>query len=901
MSVDDETSPPRLRSTSTSEVATYRLQLSPTYTFDDAAAICGYLATLGVDRVYTSPILQAAKGSTHGYDVVDHGRVWDALGGEEAWRRFVDAMRAHGLRQLADVVPNHMSIGDRANRWWWDVLENGPASRFASFFDVDWDPPDRRNRDTVLLPVLGDHRAKVLQRGELKVVRESACFVLKYFEHCFPIAPRSLDEILITASERMPPSDAALLLGYLADAYGGLPSGASRDVDVQARRHRDKTVLEALLARLLRDEPVAARAVDQALDALNADPIALDDFLDRQNHRVAYWKTAGQELDYRRFFDVSSLAALRIEEPVVFDATHALLRRWIEDGVCDGVRVDHVDGLFDPKGYLERLRALAPDARVVVEKILEPDEELRADWPVEGTTGYDFLNDALLASVDPRGEEPLTKLYAERTGETRPFREIAAEKREMVLRDVLGSDVNRLVDELAAIAGRRRTWRDATRQDLLRGLRAVLAAFPVYRTYARPFARAGERRLSDDDARVIERAVGDARTRHPDVDPCVYDLLQDLLTLKLDGREEEQFCARFQQTSGPAVAKGVEDTAFYAYGRFVALNEVGGDPGTFGAPLARFHERNARAAERWPRRMLALSTHDTKRSEDVRARLVLLSEIPDAWARVVSSWCAKNAAKKTDGMPDGESEYLLYQTLVGAWPLPRDRALRYMEKAAREAKTKTSWTKPNAAYDAALAAFVERCFDDREFLDDVAAFASGLAAPGRAVSLAWTLWRCTCPGVPDVYQGTETWALDLVDPDNRRPVDYDARRALLETARRRTPEQLLVHADDGGPKMRLLFEALQLRKRKADAFAPGASYRPIDVHDGVVAYARGDGVVAVAPRFGIAAQRGFGDATVALPRGMWRDVITDERHEGAPRVDRLTARFPVALLEREAP
>ncbi len=878
-------------------VASYRLQMTPGFGFDDAAAIFPYLAALGVDTVYTSPILQAAAGSMHGYDVVDHARVSEDLGGLTAWRRFTAGLRSHGLSQLADIVPNHMSIGDRRNAWWWDVLENGPASRFASFFDVDWDPPERRNRDVVLMPILGDHRAACLEKRELRVVREGARFVVAYYEHRLPVAPRSLDELLLRASEQTSPSPVRSMLAFLADAFGGLPKATVKDADSRARRHRDKEVLTSLLDRLLAEAPDAVCAVDDALAALNDDPAAMDDFLDRQNHRVAFWKTAGQELDYRRFFDVNTLAALRSEDPVVFEAVHATVRAWAQDGVLSGVRVDHVDGLFDPKGYLERLRALVPQARILVEKILEPDEELRADWPVQGTTGYDFLNDAMAVVVDPVGCAPLTALYEEVTGDRRPFAEIAAQKRELVLREVLGSDVNRLVDLLAAIAGRRRAWRDYTRQDLLRALRAVLAAFPVYRTYVVPG------RVTDEDERRVEEAIVTARVRHPDVDARLYDLLRDLLLLRLEGREEADLAARFQQLTGPAIAKGLEDTAFYAYARLSALNEVGGDPARFGGTLKRFHDRNARAAERWPERMLATSTHDTKRGEDVRARLVLLAEIPERWSKTVRSWFAMNAPKRSGEMPDPDLELLMYQTLVGAFPLSRERAQQYIEKAAREAKSKTSWTKPNAAFDAALAEFVAGCFADATFTQDVERFARQLIVPGRTVSLAWTLWKTTCPGAPDVYQGTETWSLDLVDPDNRRPVDYAARAELLAVVKQRAPEELVAKADDGGPKLRLLHEALALRRRRPEAFSPGASYRALDVvgarPDEVVAYTRNDDVVAVAPRFALRAEAGVPDTSVRLPRGTFRDVVTGEQFEGEPQVSRLLARFPVALLERE--
>lgn len=894
-------------------IAAYRLQLTATLDFDAAARLVPYLARLGISHVYVSPILQAAAGSTHGYDVIDHGRVSADLGGEDAYLRFSQAVAAHGLKQVIDIVPNHMSIADRRNRWWWDVLENGPASRFAAYFDVDWDPPEGRNRNVVLMPVLGDHRGLVLDRRELGVERDRASFTFRYLDHALPVAPRSLSVILASGNRRlaMLPLDgrtseqrarAVATLAFLADSFAALPGPTLRDVDSTRRRHRDKEVLNDLLGRFFDETPEAAGCVDEALRALGDDPDALDAFLNQQNHRIAYWRTAERELDYRRFFDVTSLIGLHVEDETVFEDTHRLIGRLVRDGVVHGLRVDHVDGLLDPAEYLERLRRLAPRAWIVVEKILARDENLRESWPVEGSTGYDFLNEVLALFVDPAAEPALTALYREATGEQRPFEAIAREKREQVLREVLGSDVDRVVQLLVDLCASSRMHRDDTRHDLRQALRTLVASFPVYRTYVR--FKNGEWSIHEDDARFLDVALERARAARPDLDPRLFDLLQELLLGRSLLPGAEAFTRRFQQITSPAVAKGVEDTAFYAYARFAALNEVGGDPGRFGTTIGHFHERNLRAFRHSPLGMLTTSTHDTKRSEDVRARLAVLSEDPPRWSLLVRDWRSMNADKKQDGMPAADLELLLYQTLVGAWPLPRERALAYILKAAREAKVHTSWVKPDAAYEAALVRFVDALYEDAGFLDSLEAAVDGVLAEGRVVSLAQVLLKLTSPGVPDIYQGTELWSLDLVDPDNRRPVDWAERARLLDEVRTLSPEGILARADEGLPKLVVIHRALELRRRRPELFDQRGRYLPLLAHgehaDRVVAFERGGGAVTVVPRLVSLLPRELWHVTVPLPPGAWRNVITGDEHIGGDvDVRVILRRFPVALLERQ--
>ncbi|HEX7184673.1 MAG TPA: malto-oligosyltrehalose synthase [Thermoanaerobaculia bacterium] len=886
---------------SRSLLSTYRLQLRPEFGFDDAAAISDYLADLGVSHVYSSPYLQAARGSTHGYDVIDHSRVNEDLGGEEAHARFCRRLGEHGLGQVLDVVPNHMAIdpkgGEQRNTWWWDVLENGPASRYAGYFDVDWDSPQSRLRNIVLLPILGDHYGRVLEAGEMRLVRQEGKLEIHYFDHWMPVAPRSLDDLLREAARRCGSPD----LAFIADACGQLPLATETDRESVARRHRDKEVLAGQLARLCDEKPEVAEAVDAVVEEINADPDRLDELLQRQNYRPAFWRTAGQELDYRRFFDVHTLVGLRTEDERVFADTHARVIDWARRGVLDGLRIDHPDGLLDPEQYFARLHAAAPEAWIVVEKILEPGEPLPEDWPVDGTTGYDFASLVGGLFVDAAGEAPLTDLYTELTGQGAGWPAMVREKKLMVLGELLASDVNRLAEVFLQVCERHRRYRDYTRFELRQAIREVAACFPVYRTYVR--AETGE--VRERDVRYVDEAIEAARGNWPDLSPDLLDFFRDLLTLKVRGEVESELVMRFQQLTGPAMAKGVEDTSFYNFNRLVSLNEVGGDPGRFGTSLEDFHRACARNQERWPRTMTATSTHDTKRSEDVRVRIHLLSEIPERWGGAVRRWLERNERYRTDGFPDRNLEYLLYQTLVGAWPISADRLLAYLEKAAREAKAYTSWTRTDAGYEEAVKRFVEGLFGDEEFMADLEAFVAPLVAPGRIASLAQTLIRLTAPGVPDTYQGSELWDLSLVDPDNRRPVDYELRRRLLDELKTGlSAEEILARADDGLPKLWVVRQALHLRRRLPEAFGPEGAYWPLRAHgpraDHAVAFMRGDAVIAVAPRLVIGLGGDWGETVLDLPEGTWRNELTGEDVPGGERcLAGLLGRFPAALLARK--
>jgi (1->4)-alpha-D-glucan 1-alpha-D-glucosylmutase len=877
--------------------ATYRVQLHAGFPLDGAAAIVDYLAALGVSHLHTSPIAQAVRGSSHGYDVVDHGRVSDELGGSEALRRLGDRLHQHGMAQILDVVPNHMAI-DRDNAWWRDVLENGPSSRFAGYFDVDWEPPEARLRNLVLVPILADHYGRVLEAGELRLVRDRGRFTVRYHEHELPIAPRSLDELLQTAATRCGSAE----LAFLADAFARLPLATATDFASTSRRHRDKRVLRRALAGFLASNPAAARAVDEVVAEWNGDPDALHALLERQNFRLARWRAGERDLGYRRFFDVDHLVALRVEDERVFEAVHRPLQGWRAIGCIGGLRIDHIDGLLDPARYLEMLRSEWPDPWIVVEKILGRDERL-PEWPIAGTTGYEFLNQVGGLFVDPAGEKPLGEAYAAFTGETRDFAAIAREKKAQVLRRGLAPDLGRLTALAVAACEENRRYRDFTRHELHGALRACIVHFPVYRSYVQVDAAPAEA-----DVERIEQALAAARASCPELDAGLFDFVGAILLRELRGPIEDQIVQRFQQLSAPVQAKGVEDAAFYVANRLASLAEVGGDPARFGTTPAEFHAANLERQARWPGTLLATSTHDTKRSEDARARLSLLSEIPERVAAAFGRLAAKADAHRSGPRPDRNLEWLYYQTLVAAWPIEVPRALAYMEKAAREAGERTSWTEPDADYEDALRRFVGGTLHDAEFVAALEELVAPLVEPGRVNALAQTLLKLASPGVPDLYQGCELWDHSLVDPDNRRPVDFAQRRALLAALDGQGVAAIRARMDDGTPKLWLIRQALDLRRRRAECFGADADYAPIAAEGPMarhaVAFARAESVMAVAPRLvlGLARDGGFGDTAIALPRGAWRDVLSGRAWSGGRRpVAALLDAVPVALLERVAP
>jgi (1->4)-alpha-D-glucan 1-alpha-D-glucosylmutase len=876
-------------------LGTYRLQLHADFGFDDAAAIADYLEQLGISHVYSSPYLQAAPGSKHGYDVVDQHKVNEELGGPEAHNRFSLRLGACHLGQVLDIVPNHMAISGRRNHYWWDVLENGPSSRYSSYFDIDWNPYEEKLKNKLLVPILGDHYGRVIARKEIAIHRKGGNFFLKYFENELPAAPKSLPLILTPAAHESGSDQ----LAFLADSLNNLPAPSDTDPIRVVQRHRDKAMIESLLDRLFNEVPFIGQSVDNIITDINNNVDRLDEFLEQQNFRLALWKTSEQDLGYRRFFDVNTLVGLRMEDPKVFADTHALILNWLREGVLDGIRIDHPDGLRDPRAYFERLRAEAHDVWILAEKILEPGEKLRPEWPIDGTTGYDYLNLAGGLMIDQQSESTMTEFYAGFTGEQTEYQTVCRDKKHRVLRDLLGSDVNRLTNLFTEICEEHRDHRDYTRLDATRAIREVVASFPVYRTYVVP----ARDEITEEDVRYVGEAIELSKKNRPEVDPDLYDFFADVLLLRVRGRKEAEFVMRFQQFCGPAMAKGVEDTVFYNFNRLVSLNEVGGDPGVFGVSISDFHDANIERQKSYPRAMLASSTHDTKRSEDVRARISILSEIPAQWESAVERWSWHNGKHKTRDFPDRNTEYFLYQTMLGAWPIATDRLLPYMEKSCREAKQHTNWLSPNEEFEAAVKNFIEAIYQDADFLSDFERFVTELILPGRINSLSQTLLKLTVPGIPDTYQGTELWDLSLVDPDNRRPVDYTLRRRLLAELKHLSVMEIVRRFDEGLPKLWTIYQGLRIRHSHRAAFGELGDYEPLlatgkKCHH-AVAFLRGGQVLVVVPRHPVKLAGEWADTVLDIPEGNWKNVLADAALQGGRTgVGDLLNAFPVALLVR---
>lgn len=859
--------------------ATYRLQLRAGIDFADVSALGGYLARLGVTHVYLSPIFKAVAGSTHGYDIVDPRRIDPALGGDQGYATMLAALRQHGLGQVIDIVPNHMAA-DSANPWWWGVLASGPSSRYAQFFDIDWEGDDETSWFKVLAPILGDHYGRVLEAGELHLARDGARFEVRYHDHLLPLSPDSIGVLLSSAARR----SASPELAEISDRLRRLPTPRS-DTTAAHERHRTVETLERELQALLSD-PETAAAVDAELAAISADVDRLHQLLDEQNYRLAHWRTANEEIDYRRFFSIESLVGVRADDPDVFAETHGLVLDLVRDGSIDGLRVDHVDGIRDPHRYLKQLSGATDGIYTVVEKILEEGEKLPQEWPVAGTTGYDFLNRANSLLVDPAAEGRMSEIYREVTGETRGYADVLHASKRHILDTSLAAELHNLTSILARLCALRRRQRDHTRRSLRETLSEVIAAFPVYRAYVSPGAEP-----SPSDRDHIRIAVEQANRRTPELDGELLQLVAQLALGRLDGELEAEFTRRFQQLTAPVMAKGAEDTAFYRYNRMLSLNEVGGDPGVFGIDAATFHSRTADMARHWPESMLTIGTHDTKRSADVRSRLNVLSEIPDEWERAVTHWMDINHQHRGDGIPEPNTEYHLYQTLVGAWPIDAARLRQYMEKAIREAKTHTSWMSPEPTYETAVDRFVVEALDDGEFMSSLRSFLDDneLIARGRSNSLRQLGLLLTCPGTPDVYQGSELWDLSLVDPDNRRPVDFDQRRKMLSKSG--VPQWSRLSTDDVGEAKLWLTHRL-LHARRVDG-----SYEPLETSGPrageVVAYRSGEMVAVVPVRTGT---RWIG-TNVVVPPGRWHNLLTDRAiDEGSLDVAELLGPAPLAVL-----
>jgi (1->4)-alpha-D-glucan 1-alpha-D-glucosylmutase len=893
--------------------ATYRLQFHAGFRFTDATALVPYLASLGISHVYASPYLKARAGSTHGYDIVDPSALNPEIGTPQEYRDFVDTLRAHGMGHILDFVPNHMGVGGDDNAWWLDLLTWGEDSHYADYFDVDWKPLRAELRGKVLLPFLGPQYGDVLDAGELRWEYAAGGFALRYHEHRFPLAPPTYALMLADAE---PAS-----LASFAPLFATLDTMP----DHVARR-----AAAASLRRLLGEtESANARAHAARLDAARtttAGKALIERVVDVQHWRPASWKVAAEEINYRRFFDINTLAALRMENANCFGDAHRFVFELVARGDVDGLRLDHVDGMFDPIGYCEllcsRAELLGQPMYVVIEKILAPNQELLARWQVDGTTGYEFMNAVTGLAVDGRNARAFDAVYRRFTHDAAPFADVAYAAKKFVLETALSAELNVLALRLDRIAQRDPRTRDFTLGALRRVLVETIAAFPIYRTYVTGAA------VEPADRLFIERATAIARARDATDEGSTYEFLRRVLLAQHpdDAVRERyvEFAMRFQQLTAPVTAKGVEDTAFYRSVRLAALNEVGGDPAQFGTSVADFHRQNARRAARHPHAMLATATHDNKRGEDVRARIAAISEVPVDWRRAIARWTRLN--RKQRGAVTPLAEYVLYQTILGAWPTELlageidaaalaafvERIAAYAVKAAREAKLRTSWTNPDAAYEQALEDFVRAILDPQrspEFFESVRNGARSLAATGLTNSLAQAVLKATVPGVPDTYQGTELWDLSLVDPDNRRPVDFAARIAALcalddalasGTAREALAGELLAAWPDSRIKLYVLATLLRHRAAAAAKAASWAddAYTPLDAlgerSAHVVAFARGDAIVVV-PRL----PRTLSGERPPLGEAVWGTTALALGPHGAPRYrDVLTGRV-VAVLARD--
>ncbi|HEX7813476.1 MAG TPA: malto-oligosyltrehalose synthase [Burkholderiales bacterium] len=888
--------------------ATYRLQFHRGFTFRDAIALVPYLADLGISHLYCSPYLRARSGSTHGYDIVDHQSLNPEIGTREEFDRLVAELDAHGMGQILDVVPNHMGIMGADNAWWLDVLENGQSSAFADFFDIDWHPAASHLRNRVLVPVLGDHYGAVLARGELVLGLDAAAgaFNVQYHEHRFPIDPQTCAVVLRHAAS-LAPAGAAAGLEDLAGAFAGLPDRDDTSGENSIKRSAAQPHCKQRLAALCREDRAARHAVEEAIRFHNGSPDraesfdALHELLERQAYRLAYWRVALDEINYRRFFDINDLAALRMENETVFEATHEFIFELVGKGAVHALRIDHPDGLLDPAAYFDRLQqrfrqqtGAAADERlyVVAEKIIAPFENLPGNWNVDGTTGYRFANVVNGLFVDGAAERRFTRVYEAFTGERASFGEIARASKRLVLRTALASELTVLSARLERIARADRLSRDYTLNTLRQALVEIVAAFPVYRTYI-------AEDISPEDRRYIDWAVARARRHSPAADPSIFDFVRSVLSCEAAGSapaaEVRRFARKFQQLTAPVTAKGVEDTAFYSYNRLLSLNDVGSDPSEFGYGVSAFHGASADRAASWPHTMLATSTHDNKRSEDVRTRIDVLSEATAAWKLQLRRWARMNRSKKRkvdDRLAPGRNdEYLLYQTLVGSFPAEphdlsayRERIQAYMLKALREAKVESSWINPNADYEAATRSFVDAVLSDSGrnlFLEDLREVLAPIAWLGMLNSLSLVLIKLTSPGVPDIYQGNELWDLSLVDPDNRRPVDYALRRELLAGlmqtgSRGMRAADLFARPADGRAKLYYTWRLLALRREWPDVFLLG-DYTPIQAEGThkahVVAYARRHadrGIIAIGGR--LFATLGITQSALPCGEAVWKDT-----------------------------
>jgi (1->4)-alpha-D-glucan 1-alpha-D-glucosylmutase len=983
-------------------VSTYRVQFNHRFKFSDAKSILPYLHELGISDIYASPYFKACKGSLHGYDILNHAHLNPEIGSEEEYNAFVEELKRHGMGQVLDIVPNHMSIAEEGNIFWMDVLENGPSSPYAGYFDIDWKPVKDGLENRVLLPVLGDQYGRILENQELQLAFEEGAFFILYHDRRFPVAPSSYKKVLgfqIETLEKRIESNHPHLLEFLSilTALDHLPPRTEIGWEKIIERRREKEVIKRRLWDLYHQSEDVRSFINDNVRIFNGDKQnpesfdLLDDLLNDQVYRLSHWRVATEEINYRRFFDINELAAIRMENPEVFKEAHRLIFRWIREGKVTALRVDHPDGLYHPMEYFYRLqrdcfiqfclRSFPPPADeaavaerigqrydeeisknpssplrmplyMVGEKILIKGERMPEDWPIFSTTGYVFLNSVNGIFIDMEEDKAFDDIYQRFIRSRVNYPDLIYEKKKLIMQVAMASEINMLGHALDRLSEKSRHTRDFTLNNLTRAIVEVIANFPVYRTYVTA-AGANER-----DRRYIEQAVSRAKRKNPALSATVFDFLEDVLLLRYpenlsdaDKIEGLDFAMKFQQITSPVMAKGVEDTAFYVFNRFVSLNEVGGYPERFGTPLDTFHGQNIERTKFWPCAMITTATHDSKRSEDVRARLNVLSEIPQEWRESVIRWGRMNRKKKSlidgQGVPDRNEEYLLYQTLVGIWPMDpmseaeyeifKKRIRDYMLKAAREAKVNTSWISPNLAYEENLMKFSDAILSPSSsnfFLIDFENVQKKVSTCGMLNSLSQTLLKIAAPGIPDFYQGTELWDFSLVDPDNRRPVNFEIRSERLAELKKRTetagsslPEfsrDLVRQWRDGSIKLYITFKALRFRRENRLLFREG-SYIPLvgsgDFKEHLCAFGRRRGeevVLVVVPRFLTRLIRNpdempfgesvWGDSCLLIPTEIsgrpFRNIFTGEtlqtierEGQGALRLGQLFAYFPVAMLE----
>jgi (1->4)-alpha-D-glucan 1-alpha-D-glucosylmutase len=951
--------------------STYRLQLNSKFTFRQALELVDYLSSIGIDYFYLSPFLMAAPGSVHGYDVTNPARINPEIGTRDDLRLLSDCLKRRGMGIIADVVPNHMCIDDPANEWWWDVLENGPSSLFARYFDINWNPPKRDLVNKVLLPILGDQYGRILEDQQIAVVCENGTFCVSVYQKPLPLAPRTWALVLAPALEGLKAKlgethEHVLELESILTALSHLAPNDEEDPAKIRERQREKEVIRKRLAALMDSSGAARNEIEASRKRINGErgvPHSFDrleELLAQQSYRLAFWKVAADEINYRRFFDINQLAAIRVEKPEVFHSVHALLFDLVKEGSVDGLRVDHSDGLLDPAEYFRRIQRACMSARdssrrsyVVTEKILVGNENLRSDWDIEGTTGYDFLGLVNGLFVDHDRRRAFYRVYESFTGSSPAFEDLVYSCKRLILQTSMSGELNVLAGKLDKISEQHRWSRDFTLSSLRHVLRETIACFPIYRTYTTALAS----RPDPEDERHIRNAISRAKRRNQSTEESIFDFLQSVLLLEdpegidiAQRAERREFILSFQQFTAPVMAKGLEDTAFYRHFPLSSLNEVGADLRPFGISPAAFHARNLDRRRSWPNALLTTSTHDTKRSEDVRARINVLSEIPIEWHRAIRSWHALNLGRKTKiadtEIPSLAEEYFFYQTLAGVWPLNGpspaekqeliERLSAYMRKSLREAKIHSSWINPNESYEEAVVQFVRLSLEpslENSFPREFAAFVEKIKVAGMWNSLSQTLLKIASPGVPDFYQGTEIWDFSLVDPDNRRPVDYSRRCQLLKRLREMQPrgalpllEELTSDLTDGAIKLYVISRSLCFRKSNLDLLTKG-SYIPLRatgrLQNHAIAFSRGLGrrsVIAATGRFfmSLGAEKTkptgpgvWSDSALQLrrdvPRAAYRDVFTGRTVEIVEQAGRhiiplseVFAHLPVALLESVA-